>query len=404
MEEFKILILGSDANAYYMARCAYEEYQIKAHLIGKDRLAFTKFSNILTISYEENLWEEEVFVSKINEYARKYKDQKILVISTNETYSIYLSRNKEKLESNCVFFLQEEEILLRLTNKELFYKTYKRSILEFPETYYFDVQKSSLLPSISYPMIVKPANVVEYNHLSFEGKKKIYKIKSEEELKMVIEKIKKSGYKDRLILQEYINGDDSYLFDSVVYVDQNRKVKVMSFAQIGLQEHSKSMVGNAATLINGINTFDGDTKKMKENLKVFFEALGMNGFFEVDMKYDKNTNTFKVLEINARQGRCSYYLTPLGANLVRIMVDDLIKKKELPMLDLQEKVLLSFVPKKIVKKYIKNKEFKSIALSMWKKRVSPMECKKDKNIKRFLMMKKRLWHYKKEYKEGDWEE
>ena len=51
--EFDILILGSDANAYYMARCAYEAYHKKAFLIGKDRLAFTKFSNILEIEYEK---------------------------------------------------------------------------------------------------------------------------------------------------------------------------------------------------------------------------------------------------------------------------------------------------------------------------------------------------------------
>ena len=51
MKEFKVLILGSDANAYYMARCTYEAYHKKAHLIAKDRLAFTKFSNILTIEY-----------------------------------------------------------------------------------------------------------------------------------------------------------------------------------------------------------------------------------------------------------------------------------------------------------------------------------------------------------------
>ena len=41
---------------------------------------------------------------------------------------------------------------------------------------------------------------------------------------------------------------------------------------------------------------------------------------------------------------------------------------------------------------------------MWRKRVSPMECKLDKNAKRFLMMKKRLWHYKKEYENSYWEE
>ena len=404
VKEFEVLILGSDANAYYMARCAYEAYHKKAHLIGKGKLAFTKFSDILTIEYQDNLWDEQAFIDIVNNYAKKFSCQ-VLVISTNETYSMFLARNREMLEKNLVFFKQDVQILETLTNKEKFYKTYKNSSLCFPDTHYFDVTKNTVIPSMNYPIVLKPANVVEYNHITFEDKHKIYKLNTEEEVKDTIEQIKKAGYKDRLILQEFIPGDDSYLFDSVVYVDKKGKVKVISFAQIGLQERSKSMVGNAATLINGYNTFEGDTKAMKENIISFMEKLGMNGFFEFDMKYDERDKTFKVLEINARQGRCSYYITPLGANLVSIMVQDLIEQKELAFQDLKDEYLLSFVPKGIVRKYIKNEPFKEKALSLWKKkRVSPMECKEDKNFLRFLMMKKRLWHYKKEYQNSYWEE
>ena len=110
-----------------------------------------------------------------------------------------------------------------------------------------------------FPVILKPANVVIYNHLNFEGKNKIYKIETQEELAKTIKIIIQAGYKDRLIIQEFIPGDDSNLFDSVVYVDRNGKVKVQSFAQIGLQERTKSMVGNAAVLINGFNSTNGNT-------------------------------------------------------------------------------------------------------------------------------------------------
>ena len=400
---FQVLIIGSDANAYYMARASYEAYRKKAHLIAKNRLAFTKFSNILTIEYHDDLWEEEAFVQILNQYAKDHPE-KILTISTNETYSLFLARNQQKLRENLIFFYQEEKKILSLMNKELFYKTYKNSCLSFPETYYFDIEKDSIIPTMNYPMIVKPANVISYNHIQFEEKKKIYKIKSQKELEKTIALIKKSGYKDRLILQEFISGDDSHLFDCVVYVDRNLKVKVISFAQIGIQERTKSMVGNAAALINSLNTFDGDSETSKKNIIKFMENLGMNGFFEIDMKYDEKTKEFKVLEINARQGRCSYYLVPLKANLVKIMAEDLIFHHDLPFMDLKEKVLLSFIPKKVLIKYCSNEEFKKEALRLWKNRVSPMQCPLDKNFKRFLMMKKRLWHYHKEYENSDWEE
>ena len=71
------------------------------------------------------------------------------------------------------------------------------------------------------------------------------------------------------IIQEYIPGDDSHLFDAVVYCDKKKKVKLVSFAQIGLQEHAPKMIGNAAALINGYSEFPGVTEqiaKIKESV------------------------------------------------------------------------------------------------------------------------------------------
>ena len=72
---------------------------------------------------------------------------------------------------------------------------------------------------MTYPAVIKPSNVVMYNHLKFAGKNKIYKVNSKEELERIIKNIKNSGYNDKLIIQEFIPGGDDCLFDSVVYVN-----------------------------------------------------------------------------------------------------------------------------------------------------------------------------------------
>jgi len=402
---YEIVILGSDANAYYMARCAHEYTGLKPHLLAINPLSFTKYTNILTISYHDELWTEEGFLKIVNQYAEKSAYDKILLISTNETYTEFIAKLNDKLNQKLFYNKISFDLLHTLTNKELFYKTYKKSVLKFPETFYFDCKKSKLLPStISYPMVLKPANVVMYNHLKFEGKHKIYRIENENELKNTIDLIKNNGYTDRLIIQEYIPGGDDCLFDSVVYVSKKHEVKLISFAQIGLQERTKTMVGNAAVLINGFQTKTGNVEKMVKEIKAFMESIDYSGFAEIDMKYDSRDNTFKVLEINARQGRCSYYITPLGANLVETMVNDLILEKELEYRFLDEEVLLSFVPKGIIKKYITDEEFKHKALELWKKKkiVKPMIYKEDRSFLRFLMLRKRLWNYYKEYKNSYW--
>ncbi len=400
--DFEVLILGTDANAYYMARCCYEAYHKKAYVIGKDRLAFTKFSNILNVSYEENIWIEEEFLKILETFAKKHPNKKIVLISTNETYVEFIAKNKKKLSKQFAFNYPDLEVIKSLTNKENFYKTYEKSVLKFPKTIYYAMEKMDAIPKMTYPCILKPANVVEYNHLKFVGKNKIYKIENEEELNCTLTLIKENGYKDKMILQEFIPGDDSYLFDAVVYVNTKGKVEFISFAQIGLQERTKSMVGNAAVLINGFNTTNGDPLKMSEDIREFMESIHYTGFAEVDMKYDERDNTFKVLEINARQGRCSYYVTPMGKNLVQVLVEDVLEHKENSYQFLTDKVLLSFVPKGIIKKYITNEAFKKEALHSWKSVVKPMSAKVDKNFLRFLLLHKRWWHYYKEYKNSYW--
>lgn len=402
--KYKVLILGSDANAYYMARCYHEAYHQKADVLVKQPLPYTKFSNILNIIYDDNIWTEKGFLNAIYKYKNEHKDKLILLISSNESYIKFISKNKKKLiKDNFIFNYPDIEIIESLIMKEKFYKTYQKSSINIPKTFYYNCKDDiEFKEKMTYPVILKPSNVIMYNHLSFEGKNKIYQIYSQEQLNETIELIKNNGYSDYLIIQDYIPGDDSYLFDAVAYVDSNHQVKLLTLAQIGLQEHSKNMVGNAAVLINGYNQF-GSTKEIEKQMKQFLEDINYQGFCEFDLKYDYRDKKFKVLEINARQGRCSYYLTALGYNLVKVLIDDLIYHNKMTYKFLDEKVLLSFVPKRIAKKYITNEEYKKELIKLWnKKRVNPVKYSKDRNILRKLYLIKKHLRYYKEYKNSYW--
>ena len=402
--DFEILIAGTDANAYYMARCYHEAYGKKANLLGKTPMIYTKYTNILNVIYNDKIWTEQGFLDAIEDFRKEHPNKKILLISSNETYAAFISKNKDIINPQFVHNYPSIDIINSLIMKETFYKTYENSVLDFPKTIYYDCSApSKIINNFTYPVIIKPSNVIEYNHINFEGKNKIYKVESETELNETVNKIVKNGYKDTLILQEFIPGDDSYLFDSVVYCGKDKKVKFISFAQIGLQEHSKTMVGNAAVLINGFNQY-GNNSEMIQRIKTFMEDIGYQGFAEFDMKYDYRDKKFKVLEINARQGRCSYYIAPLGYNLVKILADDLIYNKEMAFEIIDKELLLSFVPKGVVKKYIVNDVFKKKALEMWKQNgaVNPLKYKKDTDFKRKLLLARRHVDYYREYKNGVW--
>ena len=400
---FTLLIVGMDANAYYMARCYHEKYHKKAYLIGKNPIWFTSLSKIVNTKYYENIWEEKEFLKILDQFSNEHKNEKILLVSSTENYIEMISKNKKSLEKKFYFNYPSNEIIDSLINKEIFYKKYMNNgIIDLPKTIYYDCQKKEQIKvDFKFPIILKPANVVMYRHMNFKNKNKIYKIETQQELKQVINDIINGGYNDTLIIQEYIEGDDSYLFDSVIYSSSDGKVKRISLAQIGLQEHTKDLVGNAAVLINGYNQFN-NSEEILNKVKAFAEKIKITGFAEFDLKYDKKDKKIKLLEINPRQGRSSYYLTPLGCNLIEILKRDLIDKENLKYETLNKEVLLTFVPKKIIKKYIVNEEYKKEALKLYKTSVNPMKYKKDRNIKRDIFLLKRDKRYYEDYKNGYW--
>ncbi|MCM1053549.1 MAG: hypothetical protein NC483_06215 [Ruminococcus sp.] len=404
--DFEVVIIGSDVNAYYMARNTYEAYHKKAYLIGKTPMAFISLSKILNITYEPDLWDKDKFVKTLTDFAKKHSDKKLVLIGANDTYVRLIVENASLLPENYVFNTPSLEIINNLLIKENFYENYG-DILDIPKTYIYKCLKDKLdmkkINSFMYPLIVKPSNGILYHELEFPGQAKVYKVKTEAELKKVIKDIENSGYNDNLIIQEFIPGDDSRLFDCILYVGKDHKVKVETFAQIGLQEHTKTGIGNLTLLINGYNEF-GNTLEIAKKLKDFLESINYSGIAEFDLKYDIRDNKFKVFEINPRQARSSYYLTPLGANLVKLLVDELIFNKDTEYRFLDEEIALTFVPKKVIKNFVTNEDYKNRVLKLFKEKrvVNPLRYSKDLSIKRRLLLIARDINYFKKYQENEW--
>jgi D-aspartate ligase len=401
----EILVLGTDINAYYMARCYHELYHKKVTIIGMQKMAFTSYTNICDVIYYDNLYDNDTFKESLEKYAKEkdLKDQKILLVATSDTYAKIVSENKEFLEKYYVFNYPTIDIINNFLVKDVFYTVYKDYGLDFPNTIIYNCSEEDI-PKVefSYPLIIKPGNAINYNKHHFTGQKKVFKVHDEKEYYDTIKLIKDSGYVNNLIIQEFIPGDDSNLFDSVFYCSSGCVASVATFAQIALQEHTPTAVGNCTVLVNGYNEYGG-TKEVVEKLKNFLETIKYNGFAEVDLKYDPRDKKFKVLEINPRQGRSSYYLTPCGANLIKCMIDDLFYHEQKEFKLLTTVYALSFVPKKVIKKYIYNENLKRMVLQLFKQKkvCNPLKYKGDKHLKRMAYLFVRNINYIKKYKKNE---
>ena len=406
--DFIPVIIGTDLNAYYMARCFNDEYHIRPLVLGKASMGYTSHSKILNLEIIGDLWDEQLFVSTLINtalklQARYHKDEcpPLLLVATNDFYVRLVVKNRDELARYYVFNYITPDVLDAVQIKTNFYGLCQEYGLDIPETALYDCSQNSSIPVFThYPVIIKPANGDMYYRHPFEGQKKVYRLGSATEIAQVIKEIRASGYTDKLVIQEYIPGDDTYLYDCVVYVDSTHATRAVSYAQVLLQEHTPTAVGNLTSLVARYN------EPYMKQLSSFAQRVGYVGFGNFDMKYDERDGRYKVLEINVRQGRSSYYMTTQGRNMAKLLVDDVILHRppaSEPVL-LNEEVLFSVVPLSLVRRYVRSPQLRAEMRRLKREgRFSnPLINPKDRSLRRAFWKLLRSVNYYKKYFQNKW--
>ena len=395
--DFIPVLLGSDVNVYGMARSFHEAYGIPSVAIGKGRLNATSNSRIVSVEVvEPNLEDDEVFCKTLMDFAGRYpKEQTLLLVPCGDNYIKLLVRNQDKLRPYYRFECISEELLMRLSIKESFYEVCTEHGFAFPKTTAcsYENYKNVELP-FDFPVIIKPSNSVAYWNCKFPHKKKVFVAQNKEEFTAILNAIYGSSYKDHLILQEYIPGDDSQMRVMSCYCGSDKKVKLIALGQALLEEHSPEGIGSYAAIIN---TRDD---ALAQQMKNFLEDIGYVGFANFDMKLDPRDGKYKLFEMNLRQGRSSFFVTASGYNLAKWLADDVIYRKEQPLTIADNKVLWSIIPKGVIYRYVADESLKAQAKALIQegKYCQSLYYKPDMSMKRRIGWLKNQFHYYQKYK------
>lgn len=400
---FLPIIVGTDMNAYNMAISFHEEYGIHPVLVGKEEMSFTSLSSIpQAIEYEKDLWNKEAFVSILKRVAQKYAapNQQLLLIGTNDFYVRLIIEHQDELREDYVFNYMSEDLMNNLLVKKNFYRLCDEHGLDTPETYFYSCREQGIFDKdVRFPMIVKPSNGVEYYKNKFPGQQKVYRVESLQELQQVLDQVNASGYQEDMIIQDFIPGDDTFMWDSVFYVNSKGKAELGTLAQVVLQEHTVTAIGNYTALITRYD------EELLKKLQYFLEAVGYQGFANFDLKYDARDGKYKVFEVNIRQGRSSYYTTACGHNMAKYIVDDVIYGKEKELTYLNTEYLFTVVPKIVLNKFVDNQQVNQECRRLIRegKCGNPMFYKGDSNFKRKFYLVARQFNYYRKYKNNQWD-
>ena len=404
-KEFLPIILGSDENAYGMARAFYEKYSVIPLLLCKLPLVATRYSKILEIRQFDKFDDEPVFVKNLSAVAeQKLKEyDKLILVPCSDRYTELAIKNRELVEKYFCNRFTSYDLFIKFNTKDKFYNICDEYGFAYPKTIICEYKdRLSVADNLGFdfPIIVKANNSNSYEFLNceFEGKKKVFFVETKEEYLKIIENMNKSDYKDNIIIQELILGDDTSERVLNCYSDNDGKVKLMCFGRPVLQEYSPHALGNYAAILTDIDKNDKSRAKIIAQIKDFLESVKYAGFSNFDMKYDEKSGEYKLFEINPRQGRSSFFVTAAGYNLAEFLVENTVYGTNKEIVYADSDMLWLSVPKKILFTYVENAEVleRVRKLIKEKKYMYTLLYNKDMSLKRFLRMK---LFYRKHYNE-----
>lgn len=347
--EFQPVFMGSDINTYSMSRAFYEAYGVKSIVIGKVKTGPSCNSKIVEFrTIPDIVMRQETFLSTVRGLAAEFAGKKIILMGCGDDYVETIIRNGPRLPESIIAPYVGEELMDGLLTKLKFYEMCDKYGIDYPGTFIYDrSMKDDFSLPFGFPVIVKPSNGVMYWQHEFPTQKKVYKLYSAEELKKVIGDVYGAGYSDKLIIQDFIPGDDSKLRVMMCYSGRDKKVRLMSLAHVMLEEHTPHGLGNTAVL-----TSDYDPE-LSDMLRRFLDNVGYTGYSTFDIKFDERDGKFKILEVNLRQGRSNYYVTAAGNNLARCVVEDYIDDKPAQLTIADARNLWTAIPLRVAFKYVK---------------------------------------------------
>lgn len=396
--EFLPIILGGDITTYSLARSFHEEYGVKSVAVSMLKSIMISHSSIIENIVVPDMDSKEHFVQRLIEIAKRYPRKKLLLMACGDWYVRMIVENRAALEEYYVVPYIEEELLNRLVLKDSFYRICDEVGVPYPKTFVYDCKDPQPLDfDFSYPVIAKPASSAAYHYAKFEGKKKVFRMKSEEELSAMLDKLRASGYDYKFLIQDTIPGLDYNMRILTCYCDRHGKVRFFSSGHVLLEDNAAMGVGNPVAIINDVN------REIMENARRLLEHVGYTGFANFDIKYDERDGSFRFFEINTRLGRSNFYVTGSGFNAVKWIVDDLIYEKDFddePVIADNEDSLYTVVPKDVLMNYVKDDALRQRVKELYAKGCvhDPLSYKGERNLIRRLYPIYFMWKQRKKFR------
>lgn len=382
---FVPILLGTEIAGYGMARAFYERYGVTSVVYGTFPLTPTSHSKFIEVRIDPDLTDPDRLVEVLNADAGRYAGKVALVVPCGDDYALLLARVKHRLDPAYACVCPEPEVIEGLLDKASFYEQCERTGVAHPRTVAISGPEVPELP-FGAPYVLKPSDPAAYRAHPFEGQKKAYVLADRAQLERTAALVYEAGYPGKMIVQDFIPGDDDRMRVVNGYVRGDGTVSLVALGHPLLEDYSPMAIGNYAAILS---YGDDDIYDMVER---FMHGIPYRGFFNIDMKYDERDGSYRLFEVNPRAGRSSFFATLAGHNLAQYAVDDFIDGGVLEPVRAFDEVLWLGIPRSVFRRYTPDSPDKRRALELMREgRVgTTLFGAGDRNPRRLVAMGK-LW-------------
>lgn len=396
--EFVPVILGGDITAYSLARTFHEAYGVRSVAVSQLHSEMISRSGILENIVIPDLENAALFVQRLCDIAAQHPGKRCILLACGDWYVRLIAEHRAALEEHFVIPYIPLELMERLVRKDSFYRLCTELGIPHPATVVFDCADIELpeLP-FPYPIIAKPAASAEYHYAQFPGKRKVYRVENEAELRDLLRRLRDCGYPGKFLLQEFIPGDDTSMRILTCYSDQNGNVRFQSSGHVLLEDHAPMGIGNPVAILKDCN------RAVMDDARRLLEHVGYTGFSNFDIRFDARDGSYQFLEINTRLGRSNYYVTAAGDNVARWLVEDLIyhalREGDGPVIAEKRGSLYTVVPRSVILDHVHDPNLRAWVCALWDagKAVNPLDYAGDPGVERRLYVHYFLWKQRRRF-------
>lgn len=343
--DFIPVVLSGDALSYSYAREFARVYNAVTDVFATADIKYTSTSRFVNYSIVQDLDQEPVMMGMLRKFAAQTPigDKPRLLLAGASDWNVRtLSKNKDELERlGYVVPYIDYETLDDITQKDRFYARCSRLGVPFPKTIIVPFSDGYKLPygesddlrvvnrqqldahALQYPLIAKPSNSADWHYADIPDKHKVYKVKDAGELTAMLDAVGASSYSHAVLLQEMLSESDAALRTITTFSDSDGIVDVGVLGHVAVQDRSSTGIGNPLAIYGNGRDRDG-LLKMAASL---VRDIGYEGYANFDVMYGRDGKP-RFLEVNARPGRNTFYVSLAGCPFVKPIVEHHVHRKE----------------------------------------------------------------------------